>query len=88
MGTSSEVIGIPRNFQRPDKRLETQKAEKPKKKVQFRNVATEPDFSELNETSMAEQESHGISREDTMVEHSLVVNEEANEEEADYLKAL
>lgn len=54
--------------------------------MHFRNVATEPDLSELNETSVAE-ESHTISREDTMVEHSVVVNEEINEE-ADYLKAL
>ena len=49
-------------------------------------MATEPDLSELHETSMAE-ESHDISREDTMVEHSVVVNEEICEE-ADYLKAL
>ena len=68
--------------------METQNAEKPKKKVQFRNVATEPDFSEHNETSMMEQESHGVSREDTMVEHSVVVNEEVDNGEVDYLKAL
>ena len=50
-------------------------------------MATEPDLSEFieNETpSMVEQDSHGVSREDTMVEHSVVVNEEAHVK-ADYL---
>ena len=80
------IGGLPRALQRSEKRVETQNAEKPKKKVQFRNVATEPDLSELNETSMAE-ESHDISRQDTMVEHSVVVHEEVDEA-ADYLQAL
>ena len=71
----------------PENRVETQNAEKPKKKVQFRNVTTEPDLSELQESSMIEQESQEISRQDTMVEHSVVVHEEVNEA-ADYLKAL
>ena len=75
---------MPRSFVRHDKRVETQNADKPKKKVQFRNVATEPDLSEFNETSIVEQDSHGVSREDTMVEHSIAVNEDANEK-ADYL---
>ena len=68
--------------------MDTQNADKPKKKVHFRNVATEPDLSEFNEeTSIIEQDSHGVSREDTMVEHSLAVNEEANDK-ADYLQAI
>ena len=69
--------------------MDTQNADKPKKKVQFRVVATEPDLSEFNEeeTSIIEQDSHGVSREDTMVEHSLAVNEEANDK-ADYLQAI
>ena len=33
-------------------------------------------------------QSHSVSREDTMVEHSVVVNEEAIEEPLDYMQAL
>ena len=36
----------------------------------------------MHETSVAENdESNDVSREDTMVEHSVVVNEETNEED-------
>ena len=86
-GINQETSAIPRTYVRHDKRIDTHNAEKLKKKVQFRNVATEPDISEFNETSIVEQDSHGVSREDTMVEHSIAVNEEANEK-ADYLQAL
>ena len=38
--------------------------------------------AEMQDTSVAENsESHDVSREDTMVEHSVVVNEETNEED-------
>ena len=38
--------------------------------------------AEINDTSVAENdESQDVSREDTMVEHSVVVNEETNEED-------
>ena len=44
-------------------------------------MATEPDASEFYDNSMVgNDESNIISREDTMVEHSVVVNEEVNEE--------
>ena len=54
---------------------------KPKKRVQFHNVVTEPDIiadeTEFNEASFVEHSSsHELSRQDTMVEHSIVVNEE------------
>ena len=62
--------------------------QKKKKKVQFRNVKTESDSAaaintaEMHETSVADNdESQDVSREDTMVEHSVVVNEETNEED-------
>lgn len=48
-------------------------------------MATESDLSDLNETSMA-KDSHDISCEDTMVKHSVIVNEEIYQE-VDYLKA-
>ena len=98
--SNSELLsGPPRSYLRQEnKRVDTQNADsKPKKKVQFRNVATEPDLSEkFNETvrSVAEQQDSprltgGVSREDTMVEHSLAVNEEASDTKADdYLQAL
>ena len=81
------MFRLNKNYQ---KRVETQDCEKPKKKVQFRNVATEPDLLEMNDKSMGdENDSNEISRQDTMVEHSIVVNEEVkNEDDADYLKAL
>ena len=62
--------------------------------MQFRNVATEPDQGERLDAEMeyseeAESESHGVSREDTMVEHSVVVNEDVQVAEAsDYMHAL
>ncbi len=40
------------------------------------------------EQSLNGSESHEISREDTMVEHSVVVNEESPDMNADYLHAL
>ena len=50
-----------------------------RKKVQFRNVATEPDVLDIEQLSLSEEESsHQLSRLDTMVEHSVVVNEEVN----------
>ena len=57
--------------------------------MQFRNVVTEPDSVEFQESNAVENESHEVSREDTMVEHSVVVNEEVKEEdENDYMAAL
>ena len=67
---------------------EDQPLPKPKKRVQFRNVATEPEVLESSEQA---SESNGVSREDTMVEHSVVVNEGADQPllgESDYMQAL
>ena len=51
-------------------------------------MATEQDLVDGQEQSLACSESHEISREDTMVEHSVVVNEESPSVDADYLQAL
>ena len=57
-------------------------------------MVTEPDAIEFREISTVEveneNESHTVSREDTMVEHSVVVNEEIKEidEDCDYMAAL
>ena len=51
-------------------------------------MATEPDLVDGQEQSLAGSESNEISREDTMVEHSVVVNEESPSVDADYLQAL
>ncbi len=97
---NSDSNGLPRPYQSNQNRLETQaevQPPKPKKKVQFRNVVTEPDVYEFRQTNTEveceegnDNESHEISREDTMVEHSVVVNEESKEGEpdCDYMAAL
>jgi hypothetical protein len=57
-------------------------------------LATEPEILDINDTSIEEadihQTHHSVSREDTMVERSLVVNEyeQVVEEDQDYFKAL
>ena len=51
--------------------------------MQFRNVVTEPDSVEFQTSNAVENESHEVSREDTMVEHSVVVNEEVKDEVED-----
>ena len=63
---------------------EDQACKRPVKRVQFRNIMTDPESSDLG------SDSHGISREDTMVEHSVVVNEEDDTQSAvsGYMKAL
>lgn len=59
---------------------------KPRKRVQFRNVATEPEL----ELELDSSEQASDSREDTMVEHSVVVYEEVEAPMAvsDYMQAL
>ena len=87
---NSDSAGLPRPRQMKPVRHETQEDQlqpKPKKRVQFRNVATEP---ELLDSSEQASDSNGISREDTMVEHSVVVNEEIDAPlgELNYMQAL
>ena len=53
-------------------------------------MVTEPEVHEIEDTSMLEIESHtahSVSREETMVEHSVVLNEEdpVHDEAVDYL---
>ena len=65
---------------------------KPKKRVQFRNVVTEPEVDGQADDGDSDEDSDSqpVSREDTMVEHSVVINHESSPriEEADYLQAL
>jgi len=53
-------------------------------------VATEPDQTDGHESSMVESDSNQISREDTMVEHSVVINDDdsPSQIDADYMHAL
>ena len=53
-------------------------------------MATEPDQTDGLESSMVESDSNQISREDTMVEHSVVINDDDSPDQidADYMHAL
>ena len=53
-------------------------------------MATEPDQTDGLESSMVESDSNHISREDTMVEHSVVINDDdsPSQIDADYMHAL
>ena len=53
-------------------------------------MATEPDQTDGLESSMVESDSNQISQEDTMVEHSVVINDDdsPSQIDADYMHAL
>ena len=55
--------------------------------MQFHNVETEQEDEADELNSVAVSESDPVSREDTMVEHSVVINETQQDEEqdADYM---